>query len=140
MPTVTPVATVIPSKPQVVWPVEAQFVSAVEGDTVTFAVHVDNAQAYAWLVNRKDGRGYQPLLGENGYQLSFCIGLESNGYEYICRATNAGGMTESPVFTLEVLPALDIPPMGDNVHLLTNMVLLLLSAAGLLCYRRKAKS
>lgn len=127
-----PTATPHPvAPPQVLFPVEEQFPAAVEGEALVLSVHTSGAQKYQWFVNKNDGSGYLPLVGEDASQLMLAASRENNGYRYFCRISNAGGVTDSVVFTLEVLPAVAPPLTGDGAQPVLWAILLLLSAAGM---------
>ena len=122
--------------PQIIWPTQDQFVTLNNGDTVTMPVSAINADRYQWFVNRNDGTGYVPVSGANTASLTITVNDKDNGNVYLCRVGNANGTVMSPVFHLEVLPAVDVPPTGDSVNTMLWAALLMLSAAGLLLVRK----
>ena len=99
-----------------------------------------NADAYQWYINRNDGMGWRPIIGANtpAYTTSVTT-LNDDGYLYICRVSNADGAVNSPVFTLDVLPALDVPPTGDNAPVMLWASLLLMSAALMIMTGKKRR-
>ncbi len=122
--------------PTVILPTQDQFVTLNAGDTVTMPVTAINADSYQWYVNRNDGKGYTPISGADSAALTITVTEWENGNVYLCRVSNENGTVSSPVFRLEVLPAVDVPPTGDNAPILLWTALLLVSAAGLLLVRR----
>ena len=140
VPVAPPQPPVPPSEPvdlpQIIWPTQDQFVTLNNGDTVTMPVSAINADRYPWFVNLNDGTGYVPVSGANTASLTITVNDKDNGNVYLCRVGNANGTVMSPVFHLEVLSAVDVPPTGDTVNTMLWAALLMLSAAGLLLVRK----
>ena len=109
---------------------------ASEGEVLTLTVQAAGAQGWQWYVNRNDGRGFLPVEGADSSSVEIAADAEMNGWRYFCRAINAGGTADSPVFTLEVVPPVDIPLTGDGAWLWQWIALLLLSGAGMLLLKK----
>lgn len=103
------------------------------GDKATLTASATGATVYQWYVNRGDGAGYVPLSGATGSTYTTgAVTLANDGYTYYCKATNAYGTGQSPVFTLRVAEAAVTPPQtGDSSHTGLWLALLLLSLCGL---------
>ncbi|MBQ4579891.1 MAG: hypothetical protein IJA83_04460 [Clostridia bacterium] len=126
--------------PTVIVPAEDQLVTVYEGETADMSVTAINADAYQWYINRNDGMGWRPIIGANtpAYTTSVTT-LNDDGCLYLCRVSNADGAVNSPVFTLDVLPALDVPPTGDNAPVMLWASLLLMSAALMIMAGKKRR-
>ena len=122
-------------QPEIQFPLTDQLMTVTEGDQATMTVMVLDATHYQWYVD--EGRGYRPINGATGPGLSISAEMTSDGNRYFCRISNVSGVVDSPVFTLVVLPDVDVPFTGDSAHLALWMTLLLLSAALLLYHRHK---
>ena len=122
-----------------VYPLEAQWVLASEGETIILTVQTVGVQGWQWYVNRDDGRGFLPLEGAELPTVEIAADAEMNGWRYFCRAINAGGTADSPVFTLEIVPPVDVPLTGDNAQLRQWTALLLMSGAGMLLLKKRIR-
>ena len=122
-------------QPEIQFPLTDQLMTVTEGDQATMTVMALDATHYQWYVD--EGRGYRPINGATGPGLSISAEMTSDGNRYFCRISNVSGVVDSPVFTLVVLPDVDVPFTGDSAHPALWMTLLLLSAALLLHHRHK---
>lgn len=129
-PVVEPEPVILPS---VLIPTQGQLVMVNEGEKATLTITAANADTYQWYIDRNDGLGWRAIIGANAPAYTTSVTTEdNNGYLYLCRVSNEHGTASSPVFTLEMLPVVVVPPMGDNAHTMLWVALLLMSAAGLL--------
>lgn len=114
-------------------PTNPQVVAAQAGEQCMMSVSAADADSYQWYVNRNDGQGYVALDGATDatYTIS-TVKLENDGYTYYCKATNAYGTAQSPVFTLRVNQSIVLPPKTGDDTPVGLWALLLLSSLGCL--------
>lgn len=122
-------------QPEIQFPLTDQVTTVTEGDQATMTVMALDATHYQWYVD--EGRGYRQINGATGPVFSISAEMTSDGNRYFCRISNVSGVVDSPVFTLVVLPDVDVPFTGDSAHPALWMTLLLLSAALQLHHRHK---
>ena len=86
---------------------------------------------YQWYVNRNDGSGWvHPANGAQSQYISSPVTLDNDGYRYYCRVTDATNVhVDSEIVILTVFT---IPQTGDISHPVWLIVLVLLSATGLI--------
>ena len=102
-----------------------------EGETATLSVTATGADSYQWYINR--GAGWEILPGATGS--SYTTGAANDatsGYQYYCEVSNAFGSVNSHVFQLQMDDAGTPPQTGDNAQLGLWMLMMLLSAAGMI--------
>lgn len=128
--TVNPTST--PTDPTITDPVQAKTVTVVVGSAVTLSVNARNATGYQWYIDRGDGKGFVAIQNATGASYTTAaVTMANDGYRYYCRVYNSAFFTDSPIFTLNVIPQPDIPATGDNSMPGLWLGVMMLAGAGL---------
>jgi len=100
--------------PIILQPEEAQQANAFAGDTASLKIVALYADEYQWMIDRNDGKGFTPIPGATRPEYESSPVTEDNdGYRYFCIAANDYGFVQSPIFTLSIPSAADIPQTGS---------------------------
>ncbi len=115
-------------------PTQNKTVTVTVGKTAALSVTAQNATEYQWYVNRGDGNGFVaiPSAAGTSYTTS-AVTMANNGYQYRCVVGGAKGTDPitSPVFTLRVVAAPEIPATGDSATPVLWLGIALLAILGL---------
>lgn len=107
---------------------------AIEGEQAAFSVSVagDHLQ-YQWYIDRRAGKGWEPISGaaSDTYRIS-AAQLTDDSCQFRCEITDAAGQkVTSDAAALYVDPAVELPPTGDEAHLLLWAALMGISLSGI---------
>ena len=119
-----------PEKPIILFPEKEEEIWAWAGDGTEIRIEGRFIASWQWYIDRLDGQGFVPLLGEDHPSIAIPARLEESGWRYYCLLSNSKGEAASPVITVQVEEKIVPPLTGDDFPLLFWLSLMLASLGG----------